>query len=71
MAQIFFNVSISFNIYTFLISPPAFSIAFTAVLDNNYSYDMIYPTPYWLPFKFSCVLNERNVISQYENKHRT
>ena len=49
MAQIFFNVSISFNIYTFLISPPAFSIAFTAVFENpcasTVTGDLISPSP--------------------------
>jgi len=49
MAQIFFNVSISFNIYTFLISPPAFSIALTAVFEkpcaSTVTGDLISPSP--------------------------
>ena len=33
-------------------------IAFNARYENNYSYDKIYPKPYWLPIKYSYIIKE-------------
>ena len=36
-------------------------VAFNAVFDVNYTYDKIYPTPYWLPIKYNYLIKEGDV----------
>ena len=39
-------------------------IAFNCRLVNSYSYDNIYPIPYWLPIKYMYKINKNSCLSK-------